>query len=67
MLECRIGGVHGRFLTGVDGGSGSSTVNARLNGHSVFSNCRILSKTSRSSCARRSSSLFPTGTSIRQY
>jgi hypothetical protein len=60
-------GVQGRLLAGVSGRSGSSTVKGRLNGHSVFSNCRIASKTSRSCCAKRASSSSPTGTSIRQY
>lgn len=60
-------GVHGRFLTGVCGRSGSSTVNPLLKGHSVFSNCRIWSSTPLSSKARRVSSWFPTGTSILQY
>lgn len=57
--------VQGRYL--VSGRSGSSTVKGRLNGHSVFSNCRIASKTSRSCCAQRTSSSSPIGTSIRQY
>jgi hypothetical protein len=65
-LDLRAG-VQGRFLTGVCGRSGSSTVKDRWNGHSVFSNCRILSKTSRSCWARRTSSCSSTGTSIRQY
>jgi hypothetical protein len=34
-------GVHGRFLTGVAGRSGSVTEKARLKGHGVFSNCSI--------------------------
>lgn len=60
-------GVHGRFLTGVCGRSGSSTVKPLLKGHSVFSNWRIWSNTARSSKARRASSWSPTGTSILQY
>jgi hypothetical protein len=66
VLDLRTG-VHGRFFTGVCGRSGSLTVKDLLNGHSVFSNCRILSKTSRSSCARYTSSSFSTGSSILQY
>ena len=34
-------GVHGLFFTGVWGGSGKTTVNDRLKGHSVFSNWSI--------------------------
>lgn len=49
-------GVHGRFLTGVCGRSGSSTVKPLLKGHSVFSNWRIWLSTSLSSKARRVSS-----------
>jgi len=60
-------GVHGRFLTGVCGGSGSSTVKDLRKGHSVFSNCKILPSTSRKSWARCASSLQATGTSILQY
>lgn len=62
----RAGGVQVRFLMGVFGVSGSSTVKLRSNGHGVFSNCRILSNTSRSLCAVRISSSLPTGTSILQ-
>jgi hypothetical protein len=43
-------GVQGRIVTGTC--SGKSTVKVRLKGHSVFSNCRILSNTSLSSSAR---------------
>lgn len=63
-LDLRVGS-QGRIL--VSGRSGSSTVKGRLNGHSVFSNCKIASKTSRSCCAQRTSSSSPIGTSIRQY
>jgi len=65
-LDLRAG-VHGRFLAGVSGRSGSSTVKERWKGHSVFSNRRMASKTSRSCCTRRASSWSATGTSMRQY
>jgi hypothetical protein len=60
-------GVHGRIFTGVSGGSGSSTVNVRLNGHSVFSNLSTFSRTSRNNSALRMFSSPATGTSILQY
>lgn len=62
-----LAGVHGLLIAGVCGRSGSSTVKDRWKGHSVFSNWRIWSKTSRKSCARRISSGSSTGTSMRQY
>lgn len=66
METVRAGGVHVRFLTGVCGLSGRVTVKLRSNGHGVFSNCNILSKTWRSRVALRISSSLPTGTSILQ-
>lgn len=62
----RTGGVHGRFLTGVVGLSGSCTVKSRSKGHGVFSNCSILSRMSRNTAALRVSSSSLTGTSILQ-
>ncbi|KAL2107242.1 hypothetical protein VUR80DRAFT_5530 [Thermomyces stellatus] len=60
-------GVHGLFCTGGSGGSGSFTVNDRLNGHLVFSKSSILSRISRRNTARCASSGSATGSSMRQY